>query len=86
MIKYNMADCVANLELLRNLNLSNQIIYLSYCSSSWIRDVLLYNTGDMATSCICNNAYEEDEYVVQCGCDEADIYYGAPDRLFSKYG
>ena len=86
MIKYNMADCVANLELCRSLDLITQILCLSYCSSSWIRDVLLYNTGDMTTSCICNNVYEEDEYVIECGCDEADIYYGEHDRLCSKYG
>ena len=59
---------------------------VSYWSSLWISDVLLYNIGAMAMSCICKNSYEEDEYVIQCGFDEADIYYGAPDRLCSKYG
>ena len=64
MIKYNMAECIANLELCRSLDLINQIICLSYCSSSWIRDVLLYNIGAMATFFICKNVYEDDEYVV----------------------
>ena len=49
MISYNMDDCTANLEFYKVMDIINQIFCLSYFSSSWIRDVLLYNTGYMVT-------------------------------------
>ena len=69
MIRYNVSDCVANLELCKRIDLINQVICLSYCSNSWIRDVLLYNTGAMATSCICRNAYNLGYQFVWTICD-----------------
>ena len=54
-IRYNMHDCTHNLEFCKALDLINQIFCLSYCSSSWIRCVLLYNTIAMATPWICRN-------------------------------
>jgi len=53
---YNNIDCRVVLKLCKHLDLINQIIALCYCSRSWIEDVMLYNTGAMATSCICFNA------------------------------
>ena len=84
MIIYNIEDCVANIELCKILYLINQVIYISYCSNSCIWDVLLYNKGDMETSCICRNAYNLGYQFVWTRCDAKPesfkggelLYYG----------
>lgn len=59
MVKYNMLDCKVCLELCRKLDPINQIIALCYCSRAWIEDVMLYNTGAMAISCVCFEALRD---------------------------
>ena len=82
MIIYNIADCVANLELFKRLDLINQVICLSYCSNSWIRDVVLYNTGAMETSCICRNAYNLGYQFVWNRCDAKPNYFKVGELLY----
>lgn len=57
MAVYNLGDCIANLELCKRLDLVNQVVSLCYASRAWIQDVMLYNTGAIATSCLCTAAY-----------------------------
>ena len=57
MLIYNLRDCTANLALCVKLDIINQVIALSYAARAWIEDVMLYNTGAMATSCLCSAAF-----------------------------
>ena len=82
MTRYNIADCVANLELCKRLDLINQFICPSYFSNSWIRDVLLYNTGAMATYCICRNAYNLVYQFVWTRCDAKPDYFKGRELLY----
>lgn len=56
MVRYNLVDCMATLGLCTHLDLMNQVVALCYCSHAWVEDVMLYNTGAMATSCLCHSA------------------------------
>ena len=56
MYMYNLMDCHVVLELYKRLDLVNQIMALCYCLRAWTEDVVFYNTGAVATSCICFNA------------------------------
>mmetsp|Transcript_2713 Transcript_2713/g.7222 ORF Transcript_2713/g.7222 Transcript_2713/m.7222 type:complete len:926 (+) Transcript_2713:17548-20325(+) len=69
MMRYNIADCRANLQLCEKLDLINEIISLSYIAKAWISDVLLYNTGAMATSCLCASALKDDYTFAWSRCD-----------------
>lgn len=81
---YNIMDCCVVLELCKNLDLINQIIALCYCSRAWIEDVMLYNTGAMATSCICFNAMEHKCVYNWTRCDWKPQDFKGGEILYSQ--
>lgn len=69
MIEYNMRDCIATIALCEKLDIVNQIVCLSYTANAWIEDVLLYNTGAIATSSLCNATYSKGYRFMWTRCD-----------------
>ena len=83
MARYNIMDCEVTIELCKKLDLVNQIVALCYCSRAWAEDVMLYNTGAMATSCTCYNALKEGYRYNWTRCDWKPMDFRGGEILFS---
>ena len=69
MVTYNIGDCIATLDLCAKLDLINQIVSLCYTAKAWVSDVLAYNTGTMASSCLCSHAHSRGYSISWTRCD-----------------
>ena len=85
MIKYNILHCEVTLDLCFSLDLINQIIALCSMTRSYILDVMLYSTGAIAASCLCNRAYDKNCRYVWTRCDYwpsefegGEVYFRSP--------
>eukprot|EP00978_Attheya_sp_CCMP212_P041928 scaffold247168_cov61-Attheya_sp.AAC.1 len=83
-VTYNIQDCRATLSLCENLDLINQVVGLCYCSRAWGEDVMLYNTGAMATSCLCYRASLNNCVYNWTRCDWKPEEFEGGEVLFRK--
>lgn len=79
MIKYNMLDCEATIDLCFSLDLINQIIALCSITRSYVLDVMLYSTGAIAASCLCHHAHNR-------RCHSSNSHLVSKDLLFRLVG
>jgi DNA polymerase elongation subunit (family B) len=66
------------------LNIVNQLIALCFCSCAWADDVMLYNTGAMATSCVCFNTMNRGYVYNWTNCDWKPKEFKGGEMLFGR--